>query len=118
MPSLPDYEPLPHGGFEIVPASLARAATGFGEASDAWSAAHDVLAACTLTADAFGALAQQRPLLADAVQAYNEAVADTRLAFARSATVLAESELTLKQIANVYAHVDEKYAEAFGYYNR
>ncbi|MDQ0379489.1 hypothetical protein [Amycolatopsis thermophila] len=81
-----------------MPASLARAATGFGEASDAWSAAHDVLAACTLTADAFGALAQQRPLLADAVQAYNEAVADTRLTFAHSATVLAESELTLKQI--------------------
>lgn len=112
---LPDRKTQAGTGFDVVPGSLALAATGFGVASDAWRDARELLLGCDLRLDWLGALARRSPSIVDGVRSYQDAVAEVRLNLAQGATVLAESELTLKQIADVYAHVDEEYAEAFGY---
>ncbi|GHE77930.1 hypothetical protein GCM10017786_04340 [Amycolatopsis deserti] len=115
MAELPDHESQPGTGFDVVPGSLARAATGLSEASDTWRDARELLLGSDLRLDWLGALARRSASISDGVRSYQDAVAEVRLNLARGATVLAESELTLKQIAGVYAHVDEEYASAFGY---
>lgn len=115
MPELEKFDADDMPGFEVVPDSLRDASKRFGEASDKWQEAHQVLADCQLKPEDLGALVTKKDRVVDSVKAYNTALEDCLLNLAKSTFSLQKGELAMKQIASMYAEQDFQYYKHFGY---